>query len=293
MRLNRHIARIINLSINLCLIVFSLVLLWVIGQVFFFATFKIPSNSMEPALKAGDVVWVWKPIIGARIFNLNQSLRLKQVKIYRLPGMSEIRRNDILVFNFPHPNHWDKIEMHILKYFAKRCIGIPGDTLFVSDGKYHIPQTGSPLGNMESQNKIGRMTAESFAKDVYTCFPYDSVLQWTIRDMGPLYIPKEGDLLPMNRTNYVLYRKLIEWETGQQLTYSDSIVFMANKPLDWYRFQKNYYFMGGDNGTDSQDSRYWGLLPEEYIVGKVWMVWKSFDPYTNEFRWDRWMKRVK
>lgn len=51
--------------------------------------------------------------------------------------------------------------------------------------------------------------------------------------------------------------------------------------------------MGGDNGINSQDSRYWGLLPEEYIVGKVWKVWKSVDPYTDQFRWDRFLLDVK
>lgn len=50
--------------------------------------------------------------------------------------------------------------------------------------------------------------------------------------------------------------------------------------------------MAGDKGENSQDSRYWGLLPEEYIVGKAWIIWKSVDPYTDAFRWGRFMKRI-
>lgn len=65
---------------------------------------------------------------------------------------------------------------------------------------------------------------------------------------------------------------------------------------DWlingYRLRKNYYFMAGDNGMNSQDSRYWGMLPEEYIVGKAWIIWKSVDPYTDKFRWDRFLKVI-
>ena len=97
----------------------------------------------------------------------------------------------------------------------------------------------------------------------------------------------------MNRTNYLLYKKVIEWEQQGELSYQDSVVYLNQEPISTYRFRKNYYFMGGDNGVNSQDSRYWGLLPEEYIVGKVWKIWKSIDPYTDEFRWDRFLKTVK
>ena len=96
----------------------------------------------------------------------------------------------------------------------------------------------------------------------------------------------------MNRTNFVLYKKLIEWEQQGTLEYKDSTSFLNGKPIDVYRFLKNYYFMAGDNGMNSQDSRYWGMLPEEYIVGKAWIIWKSVDPYTEKFRWERFMKII-
>jgi signal peptidase I len=60
-----------------------------------------------------------------------------------------------------------------------------------------------------------------------------------------------------------------------------------------YVFRKNYYFVGGDNVLYSQDSRYWGLLPEEYIVGRAIRIWKSVDKDTDEFRWERWMKKIE
>ena len=97
----------------------------------------------------------------------------------------------------------------------------------------------------------------------------------------------------MNRTNYLLYRKLIEWEQKGSLKYQDSAVFLNGKTIESYRFQKNYYFMAGDKGANSQDSRYWGLLPEEYIVGKAVRIWKSVAPYTKKFRWDRFLKKIE
>lgn len=68
---------------------------------------------------------------------------------------------------------------------------------------------------------------------------------------------------------------------------------LNGEPIREYRFLKNYYFMAGDKGLNSQDSRYWGLLPEEYIVGKAAFVWKSVDPYTGKLRWDRFMKKIE
>ena len=112
-------------------------------------------------------------------------------------------------------------------------------------------------------------------------------LWFVLQVFGPLYIPVKGDSVTLDRTNFRLYKKLIEWEQQGSLQYKDSTTFLNGKPIYGYRFQENYYFMTGDKGMNSQDSRYWGLLPEEYIVGKAWIIWKSVDPYTDKFRWDR------
>ena len=236
---------------------------------------------------------VWKPTLGARLFNLNATLRLEQTEIHRVPGLRKARRGDVLVFNFPHPNGWDKIEMHILKYYIKRCIGLPGDTLSIRDGRFRINGVGEPLGNLDSQERIGQTPPEEFADGIYKAFPFDSAVGWNIRDFGPLYIPKAGDRIKMDRTGYALYRKLIAWEQKTEIEYRDSTVCLNGKPIQEYRFQKNYYFMAGDKGKNSQDSRYWGLLPEEYIVGKAAFIWKSVDPYTGQFRWERFMKKIE
>lgn len=289
----KRINNILNWGLNLLLLSFALAALWFLCQVFLFTSFRIPSDSMEPGLTEGDAILVWKPILGARLFNLSATMRLEQVEIHRVPGFRKVKRDDVLVFNFPHPNTWDKIEMHILKYYVKRCIGLPGDTLSISNGYFKVNNENEEYGNILSQKQIGSTQPEDFAKGVYRSFPYDSIIDWNIKDFGPLYIPKAGDVLPMNRTNVVLYRKLIEWEQKGRLELRDSVVLLNNKPVQTYRFQKNYYFMAGDKGENSQDSRYWGLLPEEYIVGKAVLIWKSTDPYTKKFRWDRFLKKIK
>lgn len=284
------IQNLINKAINIVFWLCMIIALWFVVQVFVFASFKIPSDSMEPELTTGDNVLVWKPTIGPRIFNLFASMRNEQTEIYRIPGFKKIKRNDILVFNFPHPTSWDKIEMHILKYYIKRCIGLPGNTLSIQNGYFHVQGIQAPLGNTNSQKQIA--TTNKFGDGIYNSFPFDSVIGWNIKNFGPLYIPAKGDSIAMNQRNFQLYKKLIEWEQKESLQYKDSIAFLNGKPISGYRFLKNYYFMAGDNGMNSQDSRYWGLLPEEYIVGKAWIIWKSVDPYTDKFRWDRFLKVI-
>ncbi|MBS6575612.1 signal peptidase I [Parabacteroides goldsteinii] len=288
MRIQVHnlINKIIDIIFWLC----TIIALWFTAQIFVLTSFKIPSDSMEAQLTAGDNILVWKPTIGPRIFNLFASMRNEQTNIYRIPGIKKIQRNDILVFNFPHPNSWDKIEMHILKYYIKRCVGLPGDTLSIQNGFFHVKGIETSLGNMESQNKIA--TTEQFEDGIFHSFPFDSIISWNIKDFGPLYIPGKGDSITLNQTNCRLYKKLIEWEQQGSLQYKDSTIFLNGTPINGYRFQKNYYFMAGDNGMNSQDSRYWGLLPEEYIVGKAWIIWKSVDPYTDKFRWNRFLKVI-
>ena len=285
--------KIIDYILNGIIAITVIGCMWVFSQVFLLASFRIPSDSMEPELVEGDFVAVWKPTLGARLFNLNATLRLEQTAIHRVPGFRRVRRGDVLVFNFPHPNGWDKIEMHILKYYIKRCIGLPGDTLSIRDGRFRINGVREPLGNLGSQERIGQTPPEEFADGIYKAFPFDSAVGWNIRDFGPLYIPKAGDRIKMDRTGYALYRKLIAWEQKTEIEYRDSTVCLNGKPIQEYRFQKNYYFMAGDKGKNSQDSRYWGLLPEEYIVGKAAFIWKSVDPYTGQFRWERFMKKIE
>lgn len=246
--------------------------LFVVMQIFLFSSFKIPSNSMEPGLIAGDYVLVNKLIPGARLFNVFASLRGEQVQIVRLPGLREIRRNDVVVFNYPYPNNLDRIEMHMMKYYIKRCLGLPGDSLSIVNGYYRVNGIFEPVGNIEGQ-ELFSVQSNKMLKDagLYWSFPKDSLISWNVKNFGPLYLPRKGDVIDMNRENISIYRKLIEWETGQKL----------DPRIVSYTFQKNYYFVAGDRIEDSQDSRYWGLLPEEFIVGKATFIWRSMNPQTR------------
>lgn len=292
-RIKNSFSKVWNRFINIFFGTSMLVVLFIVMQVFCFSTFKIPSDSMAPELITGDNVLVAKPVLGARLFNVFASLRGEQTEIWRVPGFRMVKRNDVLVFNFPHPNNWSKIEMHILKYYIKRCIALPGDTLSISKGYYRVSGVKENLGNFDLQRRLSLLPTSEIDPVVFSAFPYDSIMNWDIKDFGPLYIPKEGDKVVMNRINGIVYRKIIEWEQHGKIRIEGNKVFLNENLIQKYEFKKNYFFMAGDRILDSQDSRYWGLLPEEYIVGKAWIVWKSIDKYSGAFRWNRFLKEIK
>lgn len=289
-KMNKIIEKIMNMTIWS----FGILLLLFLFQLFCFASFKIPSDSMSPALKDGDRILVNKLIMGPRLFNVSKVLRGEEVDIYRLPGLQDLKRNDVLVFNFPYQKgRWDMIHMDIMKYYVKRCIALPGDTLEIKKGFYEIRGCDDMLGNRKAQSDLADVKDPGKYGIITRTFPRDKYLNWTISEFGPLPIPREGQTVMMNRKNYLLYRQLINWEQKEKLGFKDGQVLLGDSVIYRYCFRKNYYFVSGDHLVNSQDSRYWGMLPEEYIVGKATLVWYSEDKHTGKPRWERIMKKIE
>ena len=281
--------KLLTLAFGICV----LALVWVLLQVTSFTSFRVPSPSMYPTLIPGDYILVNKWIMGARIFDIWESAEEKDVEIYRLPGVRNVKRNDVLVFHFPYPRSNDSISMHLLKYYVKRCIALPGDTMGIKQGHYYIKGFDGLVGNVEAQKRISRLDKNDARGVVMDAYPWDKYLNWTIQDFGPLHVPARGQTVAMDSTAVKLYRKLIEWEQKKPMTRNGNKVYLGDSLIQEYRFRENYYFMGGDNMENSKDSRYWGLLPEPYIVGVATRIWKSVDKYTDEVRWDRIMKKIE
>ena len=107
--------KIVDKGINLFLWLCGIVVLWLLIQIFCMTSFHIPSDSMEPELLAGDVILVDKLVYGARLFNVMEAVAGKQVEIKRLPGIGKVRRNDVIVFNYPCPKKWRQIEMDVMR----------------------------------------------------------------------------------------------------------------------------------------------------------------------------------
>ena len=270
-----------------------LFLFWIVSQMIGFTSFRIPTDSMYPTLQPGDNILVNKCIMGARIFNIWDAAEEKEVEIYRLPGIGKVKRNDVLVFHYPYPHKNDSLSMHLLKYYVKRCIALPGDTMGIRKGHYYIKGIDEPIGNIQAQKRIEKLQKENARGIVMDTYPWDKYIDWTIQDFGPLHVPARGQTVAMDSTAVKLYRNLIEWEQKEKLTFQGKEIFLGDSLIHEYRFQENYYFMGGDYMENSKDSRYWGLLPEPYIVGVATRIWKSVDKSTGKIRWDRVMKRIE
>ena len=262
-------------------------------QITTFASFRVPTDSMKPVLLPGDNILVNKTVMGARIFDIWEAAEEKEVEIHRMPGFGKVKRNDVLVFHYPYPHKKDSLSMHLLKYYVKRCIALPGDTMGIRQGHYYIKSIDEPVGNVDAQKRIARLRSDEARGIVMAAYPWDKYINWTIRDFGPLHVPARGQTVEMDSTTVKLYRNLIEWEQKKPLTREGNKVYLGDSLIQEYCFRENYYFMGGDNMANSKDSRYWGLLPEPYIVGVATRIWKSVDKYTDEVRWDRVMKQIE
>lgn len=270
MRYYSIVGKIFRIIIKYSLLV---IILFIIGRFFIFAIFNISSNSMSPLITKGDKVIVLKILYGPRLVNLYDLIAHDSISFYKLPGISSIKRNDIVVFNFPYKkwNKWDKIELQYNKYYVKRCIGLPGDTLSIKDCKYMIKDCDEFVGDCYSQNYFNNYRNTSNLLD--TIIPYSLHLtrKWTVFNMGPYYIPQKDKSIKIDSKNALIYKNIIEWETEKRLSLHKEEVLLGNKIITEYKFKYNYYFMAGDNVSRSIDSRFWGLVPETFIHGKAWI----------------------
>lgn len=117
-------------------------------------------------------------------------------------------------------------------------------------------------------------------------FPNDPGFNWTEDNFGPLYIPKKGATIQLNLGLLPLYETVIRKYEGNELYVDKGKIFINGEQTNSYTFKQDYYFMMGDNRHRSADSRYWGFVPENHVVGKAVFVWFSTDPETG-IRWDR------
>ncbi|MDR2148136.1 MAG: signal peptidase I [Tannerella sp.] len=293
MKIQRKIKKILKELRFYAILLIAAILFATALRVFIFTSIiKIPSASMDPAVLAGDYIIANKQIPGPRFYRDIRNFRIDgKVQTKRLNGIRKVRRNDILVFNFPYSGNWDKIDMDLNVYYLKRCVALPGDTFSIENGIYRVKNCQDSLGCIFRQRELAQKSQTDFPDVIWKCFPFDTVhYQWNIKDFGPFYIPASGATLSLDTLNCSLYKNLIEYETGKKLSVQDGSVFLDDGQINNYTFKLNYYFMAGDYIHDSRDSRYWGLLPEDCIIGKAVIIWKSKDMETGEYRWRRFFR---
>jgi signal peptidase I len=127
-------------------------------------------------------------------------------------------------------------------------------------------------------------------------FPHDERFPWNLDHFGPIYIPKKGATIDINLDNLPLYERIIGYYEGNDLEVKDSLIYVNGEPINQYTFKMDYFWMMGDNRHRSLDSRYWGYVPEDHIVGKPRFVWLSLNQdkrFPMNIRLKRMFMRIK
>jgi len=248
-------------------------------KTFFIETSRVPTGSMEKTIMVGDFLFVNKFIYGA---TSPRNIWLTNIRIpyFRLPALRDPERGDIVVFEWPG----DKdvlINPEVVDY-VKRCIAIPGDTIEVRNKVVFVNGKRAPIPPHIQYSLVtrpkGYVDPDIFPKG----------MPWNADNYGPLYVPRKGDTLHLNLDNIEKWRTIIDREFGKRVVeIRGDKIFINGRQTNFYVFKKDYYFMMGDNRDDSYDSRYWGFVPRDKIIGEAFMIYWSWNPkipFTNIFK---------
>ena len=302
---------------------------------------------MERTLLAGDFVIVSKLHYGPR---LPQSIGIPFTDIYipglrlptgRIPGFSEPRRGDVVVFNFPVEDDPIGRKTH----YIKRIVGMPGDTLTIVDKVPHangramplMPEmqqkwlairkstAAFPIDRLESTGveDVGRVGSQldgvsfqstvALAREVGHWKEIESIQPLVIpaaaprsqkifpagsgfgRDnYGPVYVPSKGDVLHLTRETLPIYRDVIERFEGHELSYGrGGVIRIDGKQTNQYVVEQDYFFVLGDNRDSSYDSRFWGFVPWDHVVGRATTIYFSWNGEREAPRYERMFKAIR
>jgi signal peptidase I len=241
--------------------------------------YQIPSGSMEKTLLVGDYLFVNQFIYGVKTpANIPfTDIHLPRVTLF--PALRNPKGGDIVVFVYPGDR--DQAQADEMKYLIKRCVGTPGDTIEVRSKDLYVDGKAFP-----KTKDMQFIHPFPIPKEDYYPSIFPRGMRWNPDNYGPLRVPKKGDVVTLDNGNFPQWATFIERE-GHTAALQGSTVIVDNKPTTSYTVEHDYYFMMGDNRDNSEDSRFWGFVPDENIVGEPMFLYWSWDqeiPVTNIFK---------
>jgi signal peptidase I len=172
------------------------------------------------------------------------------------------------------------------------------DQTMISGNSYYLPLTKANAEALSGFNNVTEVIPYFSRPDEYSpvIFPHKANYRWNEDYFGPLWLPSKGSVVKLDTSNICLYDRIIDVYEKNDLRIEGSTIYINNKPADSYTFKMDYYFMMGDNRHNSADSRYWGFVPEDHIVGKPKFIWLSIDKEATGFkkiRFNRFFMKVR
>jgi signal peptidase I len=249
--------------------------------------YRIPSTSMENTLQIGDFLLVNKMSYG---LHTPRYLPFTGQKIpsLKLPLFTHIHRGDVVVFEFP--GNKNELKPPEIVYYIKRCLGLPGDTVELRLGQVMVNGDLKPFPPMGI--RTDHPTGDRWSRSA-ELFPNGS--SYTDVNYGPVIVPKHGDVVTINFRTIDQWKTIIERE-GHSVVFRNGTIVIDEAVTSSYRVQRDYYFVLGDNRDNSLDSRFWGFVPDDHIVGEALFVYWSWDTETpvnnlsdklSSIRWNR------
>lgn len=159
-----------------------------------------------------------------------------------------------------------------------------------NNGLYVINMTEGERAKVAALKNVVKVSAviHNVAPDLYPY--YDTSAHYSVDNFGPIWVPKKGSTIPLTPDNYIRYERCIRTYEGNELENRNGKIMVNGKEAANYTFKMNYYWLMGDNRHNSLDSRYWGFVPEDHVVGKASLIWFSWE---NGPRWKRLFSAIK
>ncbi len=240
------------------------------------ASFVVPTGSMERTVLTGDFLFVNKFIYGPTTPQIIPFLNIP-LPFFKFPGVRDPKKNDIIVFIYPGDR--DQTEASEFQYFLKRCVATAGDTLEIRNNVLYVN------GKEVKLSPTGVLMPNQFSEPMEMLRTFPKGRNYTHTNYGPIVIPKKGDVINLSMDN------LSEWDTfikreGKTVELQGDKILIDGKASSTYTVERDYCFGLGDNRDQSSDSRFWGFIPYDNIVGKpliIYWSWEIRDQYGREY----------